>query len=394
MGESSICTKHYVEARRHHSTPNFIPKWKGTQRSGAKSKQSCINPKCTQPGIDKLIKPLFESTDKLQTTLGVKISNDRPLLLRQKCYTEVYQIFHPQTPCTSCGAIPKEGTHWCQHSPDAFLVSQHLQDTTGTEMHMSSSDYICNTCYRSHLTILIELRSHKQEPKCTLESAMQTWLAKVDDSSTDKLTKSVLRTVLHVAENLLQGKALLLPHVCQVFLHEYGVHHSGSSKSLDLNLEVGEGVVRFSSRWLLSHLIIQLNPYMHYKCVHKKFGTVLYRKGGDLLCSLSWALGTQCSSIESHQLDEDEASTCKGQGKSHDEQTAIILNQAGCIVNNLIHKEIRRSTSSDAEYTKNPSSMSIIKHFEGVNPLLVKFIVKATSTVRERQSIQHWIRSC
>ena len=141
LGESTICKKHFIEARRHHSTPNFIPKWKDTPRSGVKAKpvcsnQKCINPKCTQPTSDKLIKPSFESTDMLEITLGVKSSNDMPFLLCQKCYNDVYQIFHPQTPCTSCGAIPKEGSHWCRHSPHANLVSQHIEDTTGTELHI------------------------------------------------------------------------------------------------------------------------------------------------------------------------------------------------------------------------------------------------------------------
>ena len=104
---------------------------------------------------------------------------------------------------------------------------------------------------------------------------MQTWLAKVDNNSPDKLTKSVLKTVLHVAEHLLLDKALLLPQVCHVFLHEHGFDHSGSIKSLGLPLEVGEEIVRFSSRWLLNNLIIHLSPYMLCKCAHMKFGAGL-----------------------------------------------------------------------------------------------------------------------
>ena len=69
----------------------------------------------------------------------------------------------------------------------------------------------------------------------------------------------------------------------------YGVPHFGSIKSVDLTLEVGVSVVKFSSRWLLNQLI-NLHPYMQYKCVHMKFCTVIYHKGGDLLTSLSWAL--------------------------------------------------------------------------------------------------------
>ena len=167
--------------RKKRKKPTYFKNWKKKQE-----KEFLVNRKCIQPTSDKFIKPLFESNDMLEITLSMKSSNHMPFMLCQKCYNDVYQIFHPQTPCTSCGAIPKEGTHWCHHSPDASFVSQHIQDTTGTELHMSSSDYICNTCYKTGLSILNELHSEKQEPKCTLQSAMQTWLAKVDNNSTNK----------------------------------------------------------------------------------------------------------------------------------------------------------------------------------------------------------------
>ena len=30
--ESSICKKHFIEAKRHHNSPDFKPKWKSCQR--------------------------------------------------------------------------------------------------------------------------------------------------------------------------------------------------------------------------------------------------------------------------------------------------------------------------------------------------------------------------
>lgn len=80
------------------------------------------------------------------------------------------------------------------------------------------------------------------------------------------------------SEQLMENKALPLPEVSRVFLEAYGITHFDSIQSLDLTLEVGNSTVQFSSRWVLSQLIIYLKPYMHYKCVHKKFGTVLYKK--------------------------------------------------------------------------------------------------------------------
>ena len=55
-------------------------------------------------------------------------------------------------------------------------------------------------------------------------------------------------------------------------------------------LEGAEGTVTFSSKWLLRQLVGYLHTHMDYKCVHKKFGTILFKKKGDLLISLSWAL--------------------------------------------------------------------------------------------------------
>ena len=123
-----------------------------------------------------------------------------------------------------------------------------------------------------------------------LRQAVEKWIHKYNNESTDKLTKAILKTVIYVANQFLVEKAVLLPWACQVFLQSYEIQHTGSIKSARVTLETGEGSVTFSSRWLLHQLIIYLNSYMLYKCVHMKFGTIPYRKGVDILVSLSWAL--------------------------------------------------------------------------------------------------------
>ena len=60
------------------------------------------------------------------------------------------------------------------------------------------------------------------------------WTVKHRDT-TDTLTKSVLRAVLLVANHLLQQKAVLLPHISQVFLEAYGVSPSSMT---NVNLDV------------------------------------------------------------------------------------------------------------------------------------------------------------
>ena len=110
-----------------------------------------------------------------------------------------------------------------------------------------------------------------------LNDLMAIWECKLSESNTDKLTRTVLDTAIFVARELLNQRAVLLPHVSRVFLHTYGQSTIDNDEQI---LEGREGTIKFSSRWLLKQLIMHLCNHMDYKCVHKKFGTVLFHKGG------------------------------------------------------------------------------------------------------------------
>ena len=80
--------------------------------------------------------------------------------------------------------------------------------------------------------------------------------------------------------------------VMYVFLQAYDVQCIGDIKSVQINLEMVEYNVQFSSRWLLHQLIVYIDAYMMHKCIHMKYDTVLCQKGADILTTLSWALST------------------------------------------------------------------------------------------------------
>jgi len=64
--------------------------------------------------------------------------------------------------------------------------------------------------------------------------------------------KAILQAIVYVAQNLLSGKAVLLPWVCKVFLEAYSVDNP------KVTIETGESRVIFSARWLLQQLITQV----------------------------------------------------------------------------------------------------------------------------------------
>ena len=137
--------------------------------------------------------------------------------------------------------------------------------------------------------------------------------------------------------------------------------------------------IKYSTQWLLNQLIVYLQQHMSYKCIHKRFGTVLFHTGGDLLTSLSWALGR--ASVESTNqvqviLEQKDVAT--------DAYKEKVLNEAGDIVNNLIHAEI--SPSHSDLLMASPSQFNIEQTIQNTNPLLWKFLVSATRTARERHS--------
>lgn len=62
-----------------------------------------------------------------------------------------------------------------------------------------------------------------------------------------------------------------------------------------------------------------------------------------------------------------------------------MLNEAGNIVNDLIHNEIKKYSSLGADYDQDPLWLCIDNYLDGVDPLLVNFIASITRTVRERR---------
>ena len=75
----------------------YTPNWKKA------NKQAQTNYECTAK--ERLIKATFQNIDH---------------------YNEMYRKFHHLMPCAGCGTIPRLGTAFSKHSPDARSVSLYL----------------------------------------------------------------------------------------------------------------------------------------------------------------------------------------------------------------------------------------------------------------------------
>ena len=191
------CKKDKLEARRHCNDNSHIPKWK--KQINDEQTYSYIHPNCKATSKeDRIIhSPFTEDTIKAYLDLHT-IPHQQPYTMCRKHYYYVYNAIHRPVICASCGAKPKAGHRFDRHSPDTYHISRLLQ-TTDTEVKLTKDDYICYNCYKIHLSILKNVKLSND----FLEEKIRSWLSTYHDTSTDRLTKSILRAVLVVSDNLL-----------------------------------------------------------------------------------------------------------------------------------------------------------------------------------------------
>ena len=67
-----------------------------------------------------------------------------------------------------------------------------------------------------HLAILQHIEKQANAPHIQFQSKISMWETKLKDETDSELTRDVLATVLFVAKNFQQGRALLLPYCVRV----------------------------------------------------------------------------------------------------------------------------------------------------------------------------------
>ena len=366
--DSCICRAHRREAKRHQSDPEHIPIWKKGDQ-GSEHVTACMYPECSATSlIEKITEPSDEIQEMFQEILNT--GSHQLVKLCKTHYQQLYRQTHIHHVCAGCGAKPKcrQGAY-TRHSPDAVTISNYLHDKTGFDARLAPTDTLCKSCYNMHLVLLQHIEEQASAPHLELQSDISLWKMKLQEETTDKLTRAVLATVIFVAQRFQQERALLLPHAVSVFLDNY----PRAKDNEELYLELGDGTVKFSARWLMNQLITYLQPYMSYKCVVNKLGTLLYPRGGDLLKCLSLALHDSPNSVVCNenpilQLSSGEANTTS------------LLREAGNIVNDVIHNEIRRLKEKITDLT----TFSLADSIQAINPLLWDFVCLCTRSVRER----------
>ena len=91
---SCICKAHHIEAKRHSSQDEYIPKWKKIAQS-PECVLVCSYPQCSVTANDApLIKPSFQSTAVIQLALNMSSSLDHIVLCRGTQKTSIPTVLY------------------------------------------------------------------------------------------------------------------------------------------------------------------------------------------------------------------------------------------------------------------------------------------------------------
>ncbi len=156
-------------------------------------------------------------------------------------------------------------------------VTQYLHDNAGFQGSIGVTDKVCYPCYRSHLFILKQdkARSTDRDLK-DLISSIEKNLPSTIETISDLIEAASNKVAVAVGNQLLEGNALLLPEVHNLFCFfaEKLSHH--------LKEEVHISTLVTSSN-ILSYLIATLQHHLNCSC--KTYAIIPPEHRSDHSCS-------------------------------------------------------------------------------------------------------------
>ena len=244
----------------------------------------------------------------LELAINIKTSANTALLLCPKHYREIHRKLKSPAPCASCGAKPKRATCFTRHTPatDTTTINKILCDVSREDaVAISVDDCICGSCYKAHLAIVRSIQERHEY--CDIKDLIKIWRHKLGETDINNVTRATLHAVLHVANEILNERAVTLPCLCRLFLNVYTT-----------------------------------DPEYAY----------------------------EPQKAQPNEMDK-----------------AIVLREAGDIINNLIQNEISKQSCPYIPTT--PEDVNIDKIVGEIDPVLWRFLESITRTVRNRKKCQY-----
>ena len=253
-------------------------------------------------------------------------------------------------------------------SPDqlqAQIKKQHDIDIALTD-----TDVICLSCYKTFYRILensLSLDSNLEELIHSLEAELtSTQPASIDEC----VDQSMLNATLAIAKSLLKIEAVLLSDAHDSLAHSLTELSQPSQNT---------NAVTVSKRALHKHLISSLQEHLECKTVEQSVGIILYRKGGDIMKSLSRVLANQRRMRLTVNPTTDTNSTPTTDSDNN------MLHTVCDLVNDRVHNAIDKILQQDKNHPVDLSTINFEQEMANTDPTVWQMLRLLTRTREERK---------
>ena len=277
------CTKF---VKRNIGKADVVPRWLPKER---KPSQSCMVSNCKQNALSTTSITTYSiASQYLELDECSRVdTTDKSLALCNAHYQKLYRELEFPAPCATCGVHTRYGKNHVRRCPDPAIITSYLQTITGFSGTLTTDSRVCKACYEFHSQIL---RHHHENPSLeSVKSNLQVSISTFESCDKQAVTEEqyldwlVQKVALTLARLLEKDEAVLLPELHTKFCHMLKSNASHFSISIVDNPP--------TTTWLLSSISIHFQSTLGVVCKHRKYGTLLYKRDGDLLKALSKALG-------------------------------------------------------------------------------------------------------
>lgn len=386
--EAVVCRACEKYIKRHTGKTNVTPRWLPKTK---------VHSYCMVEGCGELshtttsivsVEVAREYLDIIQSDGGISQS----LSLCNCHYQYLYRELHYPQPCAACYSQPRYGGDYTRHCPDPAKITVFLKETFDFSGALTVASKICKPCYIFHRQVLQQLDSSSSAVTDTLHSIvfhLETRLADFEkkgvDTVCDKsfLAWNVCKVSLGLTKILQNEEAILLPELYTTFCN-YIIQTIDKFPNVGKTLKTNPPTIR----WFLSSISNHLGENLGIVCKHRKYGTLLYRRNGDILKALSKALGkAQQSQRTETAIRNDYCSLLQSKSKteSTDRLTDASILQACTAINSKINKQIKSLVKT---YQRDPllcANFSPEGFIQQLDPLLVQCIQVLTQNLQGRE---------
>ena len=339
--------------------------------------------KCTQtdvPNCTNNVHKVTKLVDKVTVSKFFSAQNentepesamDEGAGLCKEHYGAWYRHINPfHTKCKTCDKTITDVSK-SRACPEPDLIQKHLQENTDFSGQISTEDRVCYACYRSHLFIIKHLNRTVHSTDSDLGSLIDRIkqdIPEVSDIQTldQALTYASTFSAIQVGEALLKQTAVLLPSVYKVFRNK--VMEITQLRGIMISRDIESFA---SASWLRSQLSSVLEHHMAYRCSVKRYGTLLYRYGGDLIHALNVSLGQSRTQV----------------GTSNDSKESDFQNNLTktCLsLNAKCHACIQKLVRQDATCPHNIEDFDVEKFISELDPDIWKAVCLLTQPLSPR----------